>query len=177
MKYLLMAALIVAGALAMPAVNRDLTAAATQSCESLALLTLPDTTISLAQAVDGAFTPPTTVGGGATSPPIVARAFNNLPAFCRVAATLKPSSDSDIKIEVWMPASCWNGKLQAVGNGAWTGTIAYAAMVDALRRGYATTSTDTGHVGGSASFALGHPEKIIDFAYRSEHEMTVKAKA
>ena len=50
-------------------------------------------------------------------------------------------------------------------------------MADALRRGYATSSTDTGHVGGSASFALGHPEKLIDFAYRSEHEMTVKAKA
>ena len=101
----------------------------------------------------------------------------DLPAFCRVAATLTPSSDSDIKIEVWLPAANWNGKFQAVGNGAWNGAIGYAAMADALRRGYATSSTDTGHVGGSASFALGHPEKLIDFAYRSEHEMTVKAKA
>jgi len=101
----------------------------------------------------------------------------DLPAFCRVAATLTPSADSDIKIEVWLPTANWNGKFQAVGNGAWNGAIGYPAMADALRRGYATSSTDTGHAGGSASFALGHPEKLIDFAYRSEHEMTVKAKA
>ena len=100
-----------------------------------------------------------------------------LPAFCRVAATLKPSSDSDIKVEVWLPASGWNGKLQAVGNGGWAGTISYPAMAQALRRGYATTSTDTGHSEPGGAFTLGHPEKFIDFAYRSEHEMTVAAKA
>ena len=100
-----------------------------------------------------------------------------LPAFCRVAATLKPTSDSDIKIEVWMPASGWNGKFQAVGNGAFSGAIAYPAMATALARGYATGSTDTGHDGGSASFALGHPEKVIDFGWRAVHEMTVAAKA
>ena len=76
-----------------------------------------------------------------------------------------------------MPSANWNGKFQAVGNGAFTGSIGYAAMMTALRRGYATTSTDTGHDGGTASFALGHPDKLIDFGYRSEHEMTVKAKA
>src|SRR4029077_15691669 len=74
-------------------------------------------------------------------------------------------------------ASGWNGKFQAVGNGGWAGTIGYAAMGRALAQGYATSSTDTGHTGGSASFALGHPEKLADYAYRSEHEMTVKAKA
>jgi len=100
-----------------------------------------------------------------------------LPAFCRVAATLTPTSDSDIKIEVWLPASGWNGKFQAVGNGGWAGMISYAAMAAALARGYATSSTDTGHAGGRGTFALGHPEKFIDFAYRSEHEMTVAAKA
>ena len=77
-------------------------------------------------------------------------AMADLPAFCRVAATLTPSSDSDIKIEVWLPSANWNGKFQAVGNGAWSGAIGYPAMADALRRGYATSSTDTGHVGGSA---------------------------
>jgi feruloyl esterase len=76
-----------------------------------------------------------------------------------------------------MPASGWNGKFQAVGNGGWAGLLSYPAMSEALRRGYATSSTDTGHTGGSGSFVLGHPEKFIDFAYRSEHEMTVKAKA
>jgi feruloyl esterase len=101
-----------------------------------------------------------------------------LPAFCRVQATLTPSNDSDIKIEVWLPDSAaWNGKFQAVGNGGWAGTIAYPAMATALTAGYATTSTDTGHVGNTASFALGHPEKVVDIAYRAIHEMTVQAKA
>src|SRR5207245_10476996 len=102
--------------------------------------------------------------------------FQQLPTFCRVAATLRPSSDSDIKIEVWLPVSGWNGKYQAVGNGGWAGVISYSAMAEALGRGYATSSTDTGHVGGSGSFALGHQEKLVDFGYRSEHEMTVKSK-
>ena len=105
------------------------------------------------------------------------KTFADLPPFCRVAATLTPSSDSDIKIEVWLPVQGWNGKFLAVGNGAWQGSIAYPAMAEALRRGYATSSTDTGHVGGSASFGMGHPEKVTDFAYRAVHEMTVAAKA
>jgi feruloyl esterase len=102
--------------------------------------------------------------------------MRNLPAFCRIAATLRPSSDSDIKIEVWMPAANWNGKFQAVGNGGWAGQISYGAMTTALRQGYATASTDTGHEGANASFVPGHPEKLTDFAYRAVHEMTVKAK-
>ena len=147
-------------------------AAHAATCESLATLALPNTAITMAQPVAaGAFSVPGARGGRG------ANAMADLPAFCRVAATLTPSSDSDIKIEVWLPAANWNGKFQAVGNGAWSGAIGYAALADALRRGYATSSTDTGHSGGSASFALGHPEKLIDFAYRSEHEMTVKAKA
>ncbi len=135
------------------------------TCESLASLKLPATTITLAASVDGAW--PLRISAAAGTPP----------PFCRVAATLKPSDDSDIKIEVWMPAAGWNGNIEAVGNGGWSGSIGYAAMAAALKAGYATASTDTGHEGGSASFALGHPEKLIDFAYRSEHEMTVKAKA
>ena len=99
-----------------------------------------------------------------------------LPAHCRVAAVLMPSSDSHIEIEVWMPVENWNGKFQAVGNGGWAGVISYAAMALALQQGYATASTDTGHKGANAQFAVGHPEKVTDFAYRSVHEMTVKAK-
>src|SRR5690242_10243438 len=101
---------------------------------------------------------------------------NGEPPACRLALTLRPSSDSDIKVEVWLPVNGWNGKYQAVGNGGWSGSINTRAMTAALRRGYATSSTDTGHSGSSASFALGHPEKLIDYAYRSEHEMTVVAK-
>src|SRR5205807_2646929 len=91
--------------------------------------------------------------------------------------TLKPSGDSDIKIEVWLPASGWNGKFEAVGNGGWAGIIALPAMAAAVQRGYATAGTDTGHEGGTAVFALGHPEKLADFGYRAVHEMTVKAKS
>ena len=80
-------------------------------------------------------------------------------------------------MEIWLPANGWNGKFQAVGNGGWAGVISYSAMADAVRAGYASASTDTGHVGGGGAFALGHPEKLVDFAWRSEHEMTVKAKA
>jgi hypothetical protein len=89
---------------------------------------------------------------------------------------LKPSSDSDIKMEVWMPAAGWNGKFQAVGNGAFNGNINYAAMATALVRGYAVSSTDTGHTGGGASWALGHPEKVVDFGWRAVHEMTTASK-
>jgi feruloyl esterase len=145
--------------------------AAGGSCDSLKSLRLPDTTITAADKVPaGGFTPP---GAGRAG----GQPYSGLPEFCRVSATLKPTDDSDIKVEIWLPESGWNGKFQAVGNGAWNGTIGYAAMADALRRGYATSSTDTGHTGGGASFALGHPEKLIDFAYRSEHLMTVQAKA
>jgi feruloyl esterase len=94
-----------------------------------------------------------------------------------VAAVLTPSSDSHIEMEVWMPAENWNGKFQAVGNGGWAGSISYGAMVTALQEGYATASNDTGHKGGSATFAVDHPEKLVDFAYRAVHEMTVQSKA
>jgi feruloyl esterase len=141
------------------------------TCESLASLALPDTTVTSAQLVEaGAFAPP--AGGRGDN-----SAYKSLPAFCRLTATMKPTSDSDIKLEVWLPVSGWNHKYQAVGNGAWAGSIVYADLAKALRQGYATSSTDTGHTGGNGQFALGHPEKIADFGWRSEHEMTLKSKA
>ena len=143
------------------------------TCESLKSLSLDNTTITMAETVAaGQFSLPATGRGAAQQN----AAFKQLPAFCRVAATLKPSSDSDIKVEVWLPMSNWNNKYQAVGNGGWAGVISYPAMAEALGRGYVSSSTDTGHVGGSGSFALGHQEKLVDFGYRSEHEMTVKSK-
>jgi feruloyl esterase len=142
------------------------------TCESLSTLSQPHVAVTLAQTVDaGKFTVPNGRAGRGANP------FVNLPAFCRVAATLTPSSDSDIKIEVWLPASGWNGKLEAVGNGAWAGNISYPAMAAALAAGYGTVSTDTGHVGGNANFMVGHPEKLVDFEERAVHEMTVTAKA
>jgi feruloyl esterase len=142
------------------------------ACERLAAsLRLPNTTVTSAQAVAaGRFVPP---GGNAAA----AQAAAGLPAFCRVSLTLAPTSDSDIKTEVWLPLSGWNGKFQQVGNGGWGGSIQYGALAAALQRGYAAASTDTGHVGDNARFALGHPEKLIDFGYRAVHETAVQSKA
>lgn len=139
------------------------------TCQSLMSLTLPDAKITMAQVVSA----------GSFSPPAARRSsvFDGVPEFCRVAATLTPSSDSDIRIEVWLPSADWNRKLQVVGNGGWAGTISYGAMAEAVKAGYATSSTDTGHSTTGGAFALGHPEKLIDFSWRSEHEMTLKAKA
>jgi feruloyl esterase len=160
-------------AVVMAVVMLDHVNAAGSSCETLLKLTLENATITLAELLPaGAFKAPS--GGNAAQN---ASRFAELPAFCRVAATVKPTTDSDIKVEVWMPASAWNGKFEAVGNGGWAGTISYPAMAQAIARGYATTSTDTGHSTPGGSFALGHPEKLTDYAYRSEHEMTLKAKA
>ena len=129
---------------------------AAADCESLTALKLPHTTITAAQPVP---------------------AENQRPAFCRVAATLRPTADSDIKIEVWLPAAGWNGNLEANGNGGWSGSISATTLAAGLRRGYATTMSDLGHEGSSAEFALGHPEKLIDFGYRAAHEMKLAAKA
>jgi feruloyl esterase len=138
------------------------------TCEEMAKIQLPNTTITAAQTVAaGAFAP--AQGGGGP--------YKELPAFCRVAGTIKPSSDSDIKFEVWMPAAGWNGKFHGVGNGGFAGSISYPGLAGALARNYATASTDTGHTGNDASWALGHPEKIVDYGHRAIHEMTVAAKA
>jgi len=168
-KHIHIHAFVVAAFLAAMFVSTALPAAA-GSCESLAGLKLPDTTITMAQSVAaGAFTVPAAGRGAAPR-------FDDLPGFCRVAATLKPSTDSDIKIEVWLPASGWNGKFEAVGNGGWNGNIDINALATGLRRGYATSSTDTGHEGGGGPW-MQRPEKLIDFGYRAVHEMAVKAKA
>lgn len=148
---------------------------AATTCESLSKLALPNVTITLAQAVPGGKLqlPADAVP---RFPGFPALDFSKLPAFCRVAATLKPSRDSDIRIEVWMPMSGWNWNLESVGNGAWAGSISYRDLASAVSAGYAAASTDTGHTQTTAVFALGHPEKLIDFAYRAVHEMTVTAK-
>ena len=141
-------------------------------CDELANFKVTNATVDAAETVAaGAFTPPTRGGRGGGN------AYASLPLFCRVQATLTPSSDSDIKVEVWLPQVGWNGKFQAVGNGGWAGTIPYSAIAGALQSGYAAAGTDTGHTGGNGDFALGHPEKMIDFGYRAMHEMTVYAKA
>jgi feruloyl esterase len=134
------------------------------SCESLASLSLPDTTITVAALVPaGSFDPP------GAPPPIDTAA-------CRVAGSIQPTSDSDIRFEVWMPADAWNGKFLSAGEGGYAGTINYNGIAGALRRGYAGGSTDTGHVGGTADFAPGHPEKVADFGWRGKHLQAARSK-
>lgn len=146
--------------------------AAAPQCASLMSVASPNATVTMAVDIaPGAF--PAPPGRG----PNAGAVYKTLPKFCRIGATLKPTNDSDIKIEVWLPVAGWNGKLQSVGNGAWAGTISYPAMATALAAGYAAASTDTGHQGNNADFATDHPEKLTDFAWRAVHEMTVAAKA
>ncbi|NKB33692.1 MAG: tannase/feruloyl esterase family alpha/beta hydrolase [Pseudomonadales bacterium] len=142
-----------------------------QSCENLNSFNLPNVRVDSAEVVvSGSFSPP---AGNANS----ARLYQGLPEFCRVALTLTPTSDSDIKMELWLPTDSWNGKYLAVGNGAFTGSVRHSALAMPLSRGYAASSTDTGHLGNTASFALGHPEKVYDFAWRAVHEMAETSKA
>ena len=141
-----------------------------ETCESLKTLQVPHVTVQVAEArAAGSFVAP---DGG--------RPLPGLPAFCRVAGTIRPTSDSDIRFEVWLPASGWNGKFQGIGNGGFAGTIGFAALADAIRGGYAAASTDTGHAearNDHAEWALGHPEKVADFGYRAIHETATTAKA
>ena len=139
-------------------------AAAATNCVDLAKLALPNTTIDTAEAVSSG----------------EAQGQRNLPPFCRVAGSIRPTPDSDIRFEVWMPASGWNGKFQGVGNGGYAGSIGYGGLGGAIKQSYAAASTDTGHTarpGIDASWALGHPEKIVDFGHRAIHETAVKGKA
>jgi tannase/feruloyl esterase len=141
------------------------------ACEALGQARIAGGSVISAASVDaGAFTPPAAANAAA------AAVFKTLPPFCRVVARLTPTNDSDIRVEVWLPKSGWNRKLQAAGNGGLGGAIPYPALAAAVRAGYAAAGTDTGHVGGNADFVKGHPEKLVDFAYRAIHEMTVSAK-
>ena len=178
-----------------------LAAGTSTNCEAIRTVSTPQTIVMSADVVPaGVFTPPpqpaappapprgnapaATEGGrgrgaraGGPAP-----APEPVPQHCRVKLTLKPTSDSNIYSELWMPTDNWNGKLLVVGNGGFAGSIqGYGDMQIALRLGYATAATDTGHnaADGPISggmFALGHPEKIVDFAYRALHDTTVESK-
>lgn len=144
--------------------------ASTEACTSITGHVLAGGTVAQAEAVGaGEFTtPPGGRGGG--------RLLGEVPAFCRVVAHLSPARDSEILVEVWLPAVGWNGKLLALGNGGFAGSIGYQGLGSAVIDGYAAASTDTGHTGNDPAFALNR-EKLIDFAHRAIHEMTVAAKS
>ncbi|MCA6124849.1 tannase/feruloyl esterase family alpha/beta hydrolase [Bradyrhizobium sp. WSM 1704] len=169
------------------------TQAAATPCTNLQSLQLQHTTINSATDNDsGTFVapgnPPTTITG--------------LPPFCRVVATLIPSSDSSIKVEVWLPKTGWNGRFLGTGGGGFQGVITYASLANGLKGGFAATNSDlgTGSSGCNPLFCgsagnmgnplaiqfgdpaapstglFGHPERIKDFGYRAIHLMTVRGK-
>ena len=170
--------------------------ASAATCESLRSVTMPAVTITTAElvkplaagggaaraggaaapATPGAAAPAAGRAGGAAGPAANQPA---LPEYCRVVLVLKPSSDSNVNAELWLPTN-WNGRFMAVGNGGFGGSIqGFDEMRNAVRLGYATAGNDTGHSaadGPNGMFALGHPEKIVDFAYRAMHEMTAASK-
>jgi feruloyl esterase len=160
--------------------------AAAGDCAALKSLALPDTTITLVESVSaGDFTPPTAVSvgpppepprdGAAPPPPAAPKPLENLPAFCRVAGTVPPA----IEFEVWMPAAGWNGRLHGVGLGGYLGAVNYMDLAGALRKGYATASTDAGHksAGNDTRWGIGNAQAIVDLGHRAHHEMTVRAKS
>jgi feruloyl esterase len=145
------------------------------TCERLARVTMPATTIAEARLVPaGTFVGPPAPFSGRD----ISALYKSLPPFCRVSAVARPTSDSDIKIEVWLPVSGWNNKLVGLGNGGFAGLIDYLNLATAMSKGYAATATDAGHTGSllDAAWAAGHPEKIVDFGHRGIHEMTRVAK-
>ena len=155
------------------AIARSVAAA---ECSALTNLELDDGRITAATLIAaGQFTPP---AQGAAPPGVGAGMYANLPAFCRVEATLAPTPDSDIKVEVWLPAEGWNGDYVGIGNGVWAGQLSLSQLVAPLARGYAAATTDTGHAGDglSADWAVGHPDKLVDFGHRAVHLMTVMAR-
>ncbi len=147
-----------------------------EACGKLAGVSLANVSISSAKAyAAGEFAgPPQPFTGRDLS-----AFYSRLPAFCRVVAVARPTADSNITIEVWMPLEGWNGRLQGLGNGGFAGLIDNFELGAALGKGYVSTATDAGHTGSpiEAAWALGHPEKVVDFGHRGIHEMTRVAKA
>ncbi len=148
---------------------------AQQTCESLTALKLDRAAVTSAAMLDAApLKPPP--NAYFKLPPVT------VPQHCEVKGVARPTSDSEINFELWLPpAADWNGKYMQRGNGGWAGTIPAYDLVTPVARGYAASATDDGHISPSpvpnANWAIGHPEKLIDFGYRALHETAVQSKA
>ena len=143
-----------------------------QPCAAVAQLKIANTTVEATVVAAGAFPYPK------NTPRAQVERYKSTPPFCRVTAHAHPAPDSDILIEVWLPKTGWNGRLQGLGNGGFAGVVSHAALAASIKRGYAAAATDTGHTGGdNAEWAFGHPEKVADFGYRAIHETAAFAKA
>jgi feruloyl esterase len=147
---------------------------AQKACTALVSEKLPNVTISSAVFMDDplGFLPPKTPGIFGTPSGLKVTA-----PFCRVIGYIEPVQKSHIGFEVWLPpAENWNSRFLAVGNPAFEGAIKYQGLASSLERGYATASTDTGHQAPGHKWALGHPERLVDWVHRAMHETTVVAK-
>ncbi|MBO9670742.1 MAG: tannase/feruloyl esterase family alpha/beta hydrolase [Sphingobium sp.] len=145
--------------------------ATARSCTDLASLPLPAMEITAATLQPaGPFKLPAELGPATTV---------DLPAFCRLRGVLRPTADSQIAFEVWLPAEGWNGRFHGIGNGGFAGSVSYSGLASALQSGSAAASTDTGHSGGvtDAAWAEGHQEKVVDFGWRAIHLTATTAKA
>lgn len=142
-----------------------------QPCEKLTELKLPHTEVTSAESL-----PKGPISAGSGNAPAI-----EVPARCVVKAIARPTTDSEIKMEIWLPAANWNGKYMQAGNGGWAGSIPVSLLALAIDRGYAAAGTSGGHEGvhadGPAGWAIGHPEKLIDFGHRALHETGATAKA
>jgi feruloyl esterase len=158
---------------ASPLLAQNASGGAPTACAALKSARVPKTVIAVAEPVAaGQFRSPAPPAFG---PP---RDLSFLPAFCRVAGTIRATAESDIRFELWLPEN-WNGKFMQTGNGGAAGAIVYDSLIDPLLRGYAVANTDTGHqgAGGDFAWAVGQPQKLIDYQYRAVHELTVAGKA
>ena len=148
---------------------------AQQACEDLKKLKLDGAEVVSAAMVEAG---PLKQREGATGkPPDV-----TVPPHCEVKGVAHPTSDSEITFLLWLPpAGQWNGKYMQRGNGGWAGALEPTTLYRPLTLGYAVADTDDGHQRSGempdASWAIGHPEKLIDFGYRSLHETARQSKA
>jgi feruloyl esterase len=163
---------VLAIVLALPVFGvRPATAGTPSTCESLTSFAFPDTTINYALS---------SAGGAYVAPDAWHLAFTNLPPYCEVYATIKPTADSQIKVRVWMPTQRYNGRYLGTGNGGYAGGFFFSELADGINRGFATANTDMGAVGAAgvnADSMIGHPEQWKDFGWRATHLMTTFAKA
>ena len=144
-------------------------ALAVDSCSALANIKIADTTITSAESV---------AAGTYKAPD--QKDYSNLPAFCRVSATISALPDSAVRIELWMPQQEWKGLFEGTGNGGYGGDFIYSALAQGVRRGYAVANTDQGTAPASAldgDAVVGHPVKWGDWGFRATHQMTEVGKA
>jgi feruloyl esterase len=138
---------------------------AAYDCASLAAVTTADSSVTSATVVAAG----TSISGNVV--PV---------ALCRVQGVARPSTDSEIKWEVWLPQTVaeWTGRMKVDGTGGYAGSIPYARLAQDIGDGFVTAGSNMGHDGGeSPAWTLGHPEKVKDWGLRAHYSVGTAAKA